>query len=256
VTAGTAAIPARAVDDDLAGVARELEPAGAEAILTWAFDRFERVALVSSFQAESIVLIDLASRLRPGVEVVTLDTGRLPEATHELMDTVRSRFPIRLRVIAPEPAGIEAMVAAHGINLFYRSPEQRHLCCEVRKTRPLTEVLRGYEAWVTGLRREQATTRRTTPVVARDPVHGGITKLAPLASWTHDDVWNHVRAHDLPHHALYDAGYTSIGCAPCTRAPGPGEDERAGRWWWEGDGIKECGLHAAWPGAPVPPAAG
>jgi len=243
-------------DDDLTAAARDLEGASAEAILAWAFGRFERVALVASLQAESIVLIHIASRLRPGVEVVTVDTGRLPEETHALIDAVRSRFPVRLRVITPEPAAVESMTAEHGVNLFRRSPVQRHLCCEVRKTRPLGAALQGYDAWVTGLRRDQASSRVATPVVARDPAHGGIAKLAPLAAWSRDEVSDHVRAHDLPHHALYARGYTSIGCAPCTRATRPGEGERDGRWWWEDDPIKECGLHLAWAGPPRREAAG
>ena len=135
------------------------------------------------------------------------------------------------------------MSRTHGVNLFYLSPELRHTCCDVRKTRPLARALAGYDAWVTGLRREQSASRRATPVVSRDEGHGGIVKVAPLVGWRREDVWAHVRARDLPSHALYASGYTSIGCAPCTRATRPGEDERAGRWWWEGDSIKECGLH-------------
>ncbi|MGD1052875.1 MAG: phosphoadenylyl-sulfate reductase [Candidatus Dormibacteria bacterium] len=230
---------------DLAAAALELEGADAEAILAWTFERFSRVAIVASFQAESVVLIDMASRLRPGVDVITLDTGRLPQETHELIDTVRSRFPVTLHVVSPDPGELEEMTRAHGVNLFYLSPELRHTCCEVRKTRPLARALAGYDAWVTGLRREQSTTRRATPVVARDEAHGGIAKVAPLAGWSHGDVWARVRSRDLPSHALYARDYTSIGCAPCTRATRPGEDERAGRWWWEGDSIKECGLHPA-----------
>ena len=229
--------------DDLETAASALEAAEPEAILAWTYARFERVALVASFQAEAVVLIDMACRLRPQVDVVTLDTGRLPEETHDLIDRVRSRFGVRLNVVSPDPAELAAMTREHGVNLFYRSQELRLACCEVRKTRPLARALEGYDAWVTGLRREQAATRRLTPVVARDQAHGGIAKVAPLARWSHDQVWEHIRSHDLPHHALYDLGYTSIGCAPCTRAPRPGEDERAGRWWWEGDQVKECGLH-------------
>ena len=239
-----------AASRDLASAARALEGADAEGILRWAFDRFDRVALVASFQIESIVLIDMASRLRPGVEVVTLDTGRLPEETHALIDTVRQRFSIQLRVVAPEAGDVEAMTTAHGVNLFRRSTELRHLCCELRKVRPLSRALRGYDAWVTGLRREQSATRQNTPVVARDDVHGGIAKLAPLAAWSRDDVWAQVRSRDLPVHALYARGYSSIGCAPCTRATRPGEGERAGRWWWEDGTIKECGLHVAGSGPP------
>jgi thioredoxin-dependent adenylylsulfate APS reductase len=229
--------------DDLDTAARELEGADAEAVLAWTFERFPRVAVVASFQAESVVLIDMASRLRPGVDVITLDTGRLPQETHDLIDRVRSRFPVTLNVVSPDPTELAEMSRTHGVNLFYLSPELRHTCCDVRKTRPLARALAGYDAWVTGLRREQSAIRRATPVVSRDEGHGGIVKVAPLVGWRREDVWAHVRARDLPSHALYASGYTSIGCAPCTRATRPGEDERAGRWWWEGDSIKECGLH-------------
>jgi thioredoxin-dependent adenylylsulfate APS reductase len=229
--------------DDLETAARDLEGADAEAVLAWAFERFPRVAVVASFQAESVVLIDMASRLRPGVDVITLDTGRLPQETHDLIDTVRNRFTVTLNVVSPDPTELAEMSRTHGVNLFYLSPELRHTCCDVRKTRPLARALAGYDAWVTGLRREQSAIRRATPVVSRDEGHGGIVKVAPLVGWRREDVWAHVRARDLPSHALYASGYTSIGCAPCTRATRPGEDERAGRWWWEGDSIKECGLH-------------
>ena len=235
--------PVRIPADDLDTAARELEGADAEAVLAWTFERFPRVAVVASFQAESVVLIDMASRLRPGVDVITLDTGRLPQETHDVIDTVRNRFPVTLNVVSPDPTELAEMSRVHGVNLFYLSPELRHTCCDVRKTRPLARALAGYDAWVTGLRREQSAIRRATPVVSRDEGHGGIVKVAPLVGWRREDVWAHVRARDLPSHALYASGYTSIGCAPCTRATRPGEDERAGRWWWEGDSIKECGLH-------------
>ena len=236
----------RAVDE-LVAVAAELDGAAAEAIVAWAFKRYERVALVASFQAESIVLIDMASRFRPGVEVITLDTGRLPEETYDIIEVVQRRFPITLRVIAPEPREVETMVADHGVNLFYRSPELRHACCDTRKTRPLARALLGHDAWVTGLRRTQAASRSGIPVVARDDAHGGIAKVAPLAGWDRDDVWAYVQQRSLPAHALYGRGYASIGCAPCTRATRSGEEERAGRWWWEGDSVKECGLHLPTP---------
>jgi phosphoadenosine phosphosulfate reductase len=229
--------------DGLIAAAAELEGADPEAILAWTFRGYEKVALVASFQAESIVLIDMASRLRPGVEVITLDTGRLPEETYDIIDVVQRRFPISLRVLAPEPAEVEGMVANHGVNLFYLSDELRHRCCEVRKGRPLARALRGHDAWVTGVRREQAASRSGIPVVARDDAHGGIAKVAPLAGWRRDEVWAYVDKRSLPTHDLYRRGYTSIGCAPCTRATRPGEDERAGRWWWEGTAMKECGLH-------------
>jgi phosphoadenosine phosphosulfate reductase len=214
-----------------------------DSVLRWTYENFRRVAIVASFQAESSVIIDLASRIRSDLRVLTLDTGRLPEATHEMIARVRSRYGIDVEVITPDPVETGGMVATHGVDLFYESVELRRLCCEVRKSRPLDRALHDYDAWITGLRREQAATRATTPVVAIDVHHGGITKVAPLATWSKADVWGYIRDHDLPYHSLYDHGYTSIGCAPCTRATAPGEDERAGRWWWELGGVKECGLH-------------
>jgi len=221
----------------------EVEESTASEILRWAYAHYERVAIVASFQAESSVLIHLASRLVRRPEVVTLDTGRLPEETHAVMESIQVRYPIQLRVQAPDPGEVAAMVGEHGSNLFYRSPELRRTCCEVRKTRPLAVALQGFDAWVTGIRRDQGVSRAATPVVKRDAAHGGIAKIAPLVGWTRSEVWDYIREHRLPVHPLYAAGYTSIGCAPCTRATRPGEDERAGRWYWEEGGVRECGLH-------------
>jgi phosphoadenosine phosphosulfate reductase len=214
-----------------------------EAVLRWTYATFERVAIVASFQAESSVIIDIAAGLSSDPHVVTLDTGRLPQETHDMIDQVRDRYRIEIQVVAPDPAEIREMVAAHGVNLFYNSVNKRRLCCEIRKSRPLTRALQGYDAWITGVRREQTPTRAHTEVVALDTERRGMVKIAPLATWSKAQVWNYIREHRLPYHALYDRGYTSIGCAPCTRATAPGEDERAGRWWWEQDGVKECGLH-------------
>lgn len=230
---------------ELSEAAGALEGAGPEEILSWAFARFDRVAVVASLQAESVVLMDMASRIRPQVDVITLDTGRLPQETHDLVDTVHRRLPVRLRVVSPDSAELGTMVDEHGVNLFLLSPELRRLCCDVRKARPLARALDGYGAWVTGLRREQSGSRASTPVVAADPARGGIAKVAPLATWNRERVRRYIEVHHLPQHALYRRGYTSIGCAPCTRATRPGEGERAGRWWWETDAVKECGLHAA-----------
>jgi thioredoxin-dependent adenylylsulfate APS reductase len=214
-----------------------------QAVLRWAYKTYPRVVIVASFQAESSVLIDMASRIRPDVQVLTLDTGRLPPQTHDMIDRVRERYAIDVQVVAPDAADLQEMVGRHGVNLFYRSPDLRRLCCEVRKSRPLARALHGYDAWVTGIRRQQAATRSATPVVANDPEHPGLTKIAPLASWSKDQVWAYIRENDLPYHSLYERGFTSIGCAPCTRATTAGEGERAGRWSWEQDEVKECGLH-------------
>jgi len=217
--------------------------ADAETVLGWALESFRRLVIVASLQAESSVLIDMAARIRPEVEVLTLDTGRLPQETYDVIDRVRARYRVHIQVVTPDPDEVREMVAANGTNLFHRSPDLRRLCCSVRKSRPLARALRGYDAWVTGLRRSQMATRAATPVVATDEEHGGIIKVAPLATWSSDLVWTYIREHEVPYHPLYERGYTSIGCAPCTRATEPGEDERAGRWWWEQDEVKECGIH-------------
>lgn len=219
-----------------------------QSVLRSVYQAYQRVAIVASFQAESSVIIDMASRVRADIRVLTLDTGRLPQETHDMIDRVRDRYRIEIQVIQPDPEEVRQIVADHGTNLFYGSPELRRLCCEVRKSRPLQRALRGYDAWVTGVRRDQAPTRAATELVAVDTDHGGIAKIAPLAGWTRAQVWDYIHEHGLPYHSLYDRGYTSIGCAPCTRATHQGEGEREGRWWWERNGVKECGLH--WRTAP------
>ncbi len=228
---------------ELAEMASELNHATPQEILAWTFARFPRTVIVASFQAESCVLIDMASRLRPRVAVLTLDTGRLPQETHDVIDRVRERYDIELEIVAPAADDVSAMTSRHGTNLFYTSVELRQLCCDTRKSRPLARALERYDAWITGLRRDQGATRAQTPIVQLDAAHGRIAKVAPLAGWSSDQVWEYITKANAPTHKLYGRGYTSIGCAPCTRATQPGEDPRAGRWWWERDGVKECGLH-------------
>ena len=212
-------------------------------LLQWAYGTFPRLALVASFQAESSVLIDMASRVTKDVRVLTIDTGRLPEETHEVMDRLRDRYGIAFQVLTPEPEEVRQLVAEHGASPFYRSVDLRWLCCELRKARPLARALLGYDAWITGVRRDQAPTRAQMKAVDIDGGHEGIAKIAPLAEWSGEQVWEYIRSRDVPYNRLYDQGYTSIGCAPCTRATHPGEESRAGRWWWEHDQVKECGLH-------------
>ena len=148
-------------------------------------------------------------------------------------------------MLTPDPDDVQQLIAVHGPDLFRESVELRLSCCDVRKVRPLNRALREYDAWVTGLRRDQSASRASTPMVARDDAHGGIAKVAPLVGWTRADVEDYLERNNVPRHPLYAAGYTSIGCAPCTRATTAGEDERAGRWWWEQDSNKECGLHVS-----------
>ncbi|MEP6715575.1 MAG: phosphoadenylyl-sulfate reductase [Terriglobia bacterium] len=198
------------------------------------------LAVLTSFQREGIVIIDLVMKAAPGTPVLTIDTGRLPGATNVIIAQVESRYGITVERILPDPVEVAAMVESRGFNLFRDSVAQRMLCCNVRKVRPLARRMAGVSAYFTGLRREQSESRADVEVFN----HSGTTvKISPLADWTTADVAQYTLEHDLPEHPLYAAGYTSIGCDPCTRAVTPGEEERAGRWWWETDADKECGLH-------------
>lgn len=231
-----------------------LQDLPADRLLAWAVETYGRqFAVVTSFQAEGMVVLDLARRLDPGVRVLTLDTGRLPEETYQVIEAVRTGLRLEVEVISPDPADVAAMVARHGPNLFHKDPALRRLCCHVRKVAPLDRALAGVGAWSTGLRRDGGRARAGTAKAELDDAHGGIVKLNPLADWTREQVWAYVRAHRLPVNPLYEQGYTSIGCAPCTRPTRPGEDERAGRWWWEADQDRECGLHTRLAGAAASP---
>lgn len=227
-------------------IAPDFEPASAETVLRWAFDKFfPRVALACSFQAEESVLIDMMHRLRGAdFRIFTLDTGRLNQETYDCMDAIRASYGISVEVYFPEATEVQDIVRAHGVNLFYHSIEQRKLCCAVRKVEPLNRALKHLDAWMTGLRREQAVTRGSVSKVEVDRDHGGIVKINPLVDWSSDEVWNYIRANNVPFNRLHKQGYPSIGCAPCTRAVQPGGDLRAGRWWWENPETKECGLHS------------
>jgi phosphoadenosine phosphosulfate reductase len=237
-------------DPDLA----QLDGLPADRLLAWAVETYgRRFAVVTSFQAEGMVVLDLARRIDPAVRVLTLDTGRLPEETYEVIEAVRAGLGLEVEVITPDPADVAAMVARHGPNLFHKDPALRRLCCHVRKVAPLDRALARVGAWATGLRRDGDPGRAGTPKAELDDAHGGIVKLNPLADWTREQVWAYVRSHRLPVSSLYSKGYTSIGCAPCTRPTRPGEDERAGRWWWEADPDRECGLHARLGGGPPDP---
>jgi len=237
----------------LPAIPPDVERLEAADVLGQAFEALgpERVALSASFGPEDIVILDLLTEIVQRPRVFTLDTGRLPEETYALIERVRERFEIDVEVFAPDAEQVETMVAERGPNLFYRSLDDRHRCCDVRKVLPLRRALATVDGWITGLRRDQTGTRARTPKIGLDLEHGLIWKVAPLADWTEAQVWTHIRERDLPYNALHDRGYPSIGCAPCTRAIEPGEDPRAGRWWWESDGPRECGLHVPSGGRPV-----
>ena len=199
-------------------------------------------ALASSLSVEDMVLTDAILRAGLGIEIFTLDTGRLHGDTLALVDRIAQRYDYRLKVVRPDPATVQRYTTAHGRDAFYESVELRKSCCEIRKVEPLRRALAGKRAWLTGMRRAQSATRTTLLERDFDPVHG-IEKFNPLADWSEGDAWSYVRAHDVPYNALYDQGYRSIGCAPCTRPVAAGEDVRAGRWWWEQPAARECGLH-------------
>ncbi len=199
-------------------------------------------AFASSFGAEDMVLMDLIARDYPDIAMFTLDTGRLPEETYSLMRKVADRYGIHVPVYFPESAAVESYIARNGPNGFYDSVELRKKCCHIRKVEPLKRALSGKRAWITGVRRDQALTRKDLAVSEFD-AGNGLQKISPLLDWSLCDVWAYLKQFDVPYNVLHDKGYTSIGCAPCTRAITPGEDVRAGRWWWEDPENKECGLH-------------
>ncbi len=218
----------------------------AERILEWGFDRFApRIALSASFGSpEGMVLFDLMHRIDPDrARVFTIDTGRLPQETYNLMDRVRDRYDTEIEVWFPKGDQVEAMVRQHGLNLFYESVEKRRMCCGIRKVEPLERALRDLDAWITGLRPLQGESRSHVQAVEVDELHGGRIKLNPLAGWTREQVLDYARERAVPLNALHERDYPSVGCASCTRAVRPGEDERSGRWWWESDGSRECGMH-------------
>jgi len=224
---------------------QEGERLSAQEILTWSLKNFHpNIALSCSFGApEGLVLLDMMHRIEPASRVVVLDTGRLPQATHDLIDRVRERYDKQVEVLLPRGEDVEAMVRAKGMNLFYESIENRQLCCRIRKVEPLKRYLAGLDAWVSGLRRDQNVTRASTPKLEIDYIHGGIVKVNPIADWTHDAVMAYVEAQNVPINRLQAQGYPSVGCEPCSRAVQPGDDPRAGRWWWERSETRECGIH-------------
>lgn len=218
----------------------------AQDALQWASDNLHpRVAKASSFGAEDTVIIDMMARINPEYRFFTLDTGRLPAETYDIMDRVRKRYGVRLEVLFPDAGEVEEMVRERGVNLFYDSVENRKMCCAVRKVHPINRILGTLDGWITGLRREHAESRKGAEIFEIDGQHGGILKINPIAYWTWEQVWKYIKENDLPYNKLLDMGYPSIGCAPCTRAVKAGQDARAGRWWWEENTHKECGLHVS-----------
>lgn len=203
---------------------------------------FTPAVFASSLAAEDMVLTDLILRNNLNIGIFSLETGRLHAETLGMLDAVKNTYGTAITLFKPEAAAVDAYVQQHGLNAFYDSVEMRKECCRIRKVEPLNRALAGNKAWVTGQRRAQAATR-TELAVQEDDIAHGMQKFNPLADWSEEDVWHYIRSNQVPYNPLHDKGYPSIGCEPCTRAIQPGEDVRAGRWWWENPESKECGLH-------------
>lgn len=213
-------------------------------VLQQAVRDFAPVCFANSLGAEDMVLTDIIANHHLDIEMFSLDTGRLPQQTYDLMQEVADRYSVPLKVYFPDNAAVERYVEQNGVNGFYGSVESRKSCCFVRKVEPLRRALRGKKAWVTGLRRDQAVTRGSLEESSYD-ADFGLQKFNPLLEWSNKDVWAYIRQNDVPYNKLHDQFYPSLGCAPCTRSVTPGEDIRAGRWWWEDPANKECGLHVS-----------
>jgi len=218
----------------------ELEGKEPQEILRKALGLYDNI-VISFSGAEDVVLIDMASKIKEGVRVITLDTGRLNPETYDFIDIVRGRYPIKLSVYFPDYDKVEELVAEKGLFSFYADGHEE--CCGIRKVEPLDRALKGVDAWVTGQRKDSSVTRKELPVVQKDPAHEGRVKFNPIANWSLKQVWDYIRSENVPYNKLHERGFVSIGCAPCTRAIMPGEHERAGRWWWEEATKRECGIH-------------
>ncbi|CAN7485395.1 phosphoadenylyl-sulfate reductase [Pseudoduganella sp. LjRoot289] len=203
---------------------------------------FTPAVFASSLAAEDMVLTDLILKAGLPITIFSLETGRLHAETLAMLDKVKQKYSYDIALYRPQPEAVEAYVAQNGLNAFYDSVEMRKECCRIRKVEPLGRALAGNQAWITGQRRAQSATRTSLMIEEDDPAHL-MTKFNPLADWSEEDVWNYLRENEVPYNALHDKGFPSIGCEPCTRAVEPGEDVRAGRWWWENPESKECGLH-------------
>ena len=223
---------------------KDLETKSAEELIQWAMDEYGlKAGLACSFGMEDMVLIDMIAKLKGPITIFTLDTGRLHEETYEIMERVRSHYGLEIKTYFPDSRQVEKLVRGKGFFSFKESIENRKECCAIRKIEPLNRALIEFGAWVTGLRRDQAVTRTGTPKVIEDADHPPLIKINPLADWSQEQVESYIEKYKVPVNALHKMNYPSIGCAPCTRSIEPGEDIRAGRWWWENPEHKECGLH-------------
>jgi phosphoadenosine phosphosulfate reductase len=201
------------------------------------------VSLACSFSLEDVAIIDIAHKAGITLGVFAIDTGRLNEETYEVADALVERYRLKIDWYFPRHEDVEKLESAEGLFTFRESLDKRHACCDIRKVEPLSRALKGLAGWVTGMRREQSVTRSDLRAIEHDSMNDGMIKINPLIDWSEEQLLAYIEEHRLPKNRLYSQGYRSIGCAPCTRAVQPGEDARAGRWWWENPENKECGLH-------------
>ena len=227
----------------------EQKAAGVRGLLAAALARHGRLVYSNSLGAEAMVLTDIIWSHLPQIDVFSIDTGRLYEETYALLEKLQRRYQRTVRVVYPDAAALERLVARQGVNGFYHSLEARLECCRVRKVEPFRRAIAGFPAWITGVRREQSASRARTEAVEWDAEHG-LYRISPLLDWSEAEVWQYIRSRALPYNPLHDRQFPSIGCSPCTRAIQPGESRRAGRWWWERSELRECGLQPR-----VPPVA-
>lgn len=212
-------------------------------VLAWFLKEYEgRIALSSSLSIEDQALTHMIVKENPKTRIFTLDTGRLFPETYQLIDRTNLTYNIKIEVFFPDYREVQRMVREEGINLFYNSIESRHRCCAIRKLEPLKRAFQGLDAWICGLRHEQSVTRKDMRLVEWDDIHG-LIKVNPLINWSEEEVRDYIHKNHVPYNKLFDKGFPSIGCEPCTRAVKPGDDPRSGRWWWEAPDKRECGLH-------------
>lgn len=239
----TTATPAGPAADEAPGdLSRRFLGAAPQEVLRYALSRFGARCAVSFSGAEDVVLIDMASKLGLPFSVFSLDTGRLHSETYRFIERVRTHYGVEIALVSPDAARLEPLVRTKGLFSFYEDGHTE--CCGVRKVEPLRRTLASFDAWVTGQRQDQSVTRSELPLVQEDSASGRQrVKFNPLAEWSLARTWQYLRENDVPYNPLHDQGFVSIGCEPCTRAVRPGEHERAGRWWWEAETQRECGLH-------------
>ena len=229
--------------DSIESLNNQLKGKSLHEILALVSEQFSNKAvLASSLGLEDQVLTHAFLAVNKQARIFVIDTGRLHQETYDVMAQSKVAYGHEYEVYTPQRETLEALLAKKGPNSFYESVENRKECCYIRKVEPLSRALAGVSLWITGLRKEQSQFRGDTPLVAFDEAHNAI-KLNPLIDWSIDDVWQYIKTHEVPYNTLHDKQFPSIGCAPCTRAIESGEDDRAGRWWWEKSDQKECGLH-------------